>query len=398
MHVTRNLPQATPFPVSEFRERVERLQAKMQAQRLDALLLTSEANVEYVSGFWTLFAWNSPSRPWYLVLPLVGDPIGVIPQVGESNWRTTSWVEELRTWPSPRPEDEGVTLLLQTFRDLPRRFGRVGAELGPETRLGMTASDLFAVIDGLHPLEVVDGSTVIRQVREIKSFLEIERVATICTIASEAFAALPGQFQKGDSERSLAQKFQADLMLRGAEKTPYVAMSSGPGGYVSSSTWPSDRILAKGDVLMIDTGSRLDGYFCDFNRNFAFGEASDEVKRTHAALVAATNAGIQAVRPGVSMRDLFHVQLDVLEAHGMRCGIVGRFGHGLGKLMTEWPSVKTDDYGVLKPGMIMTIEPSVLLTNGSPMLHEEDVVVTDDGCSVLSRPAHPDIACLPLEA
>jgi Xaa-Pro aminopeptidase len=84
---------------------------------------------------------------------------------------------------------------------------------------------------------------------------------------------LPSYFVAGESERALAQKFQANLMLQGAEKTPYVAMSCGLNGYLSGSTWPSDRSISEGDVLMIDTGSRLGGYFCDFNRNFESGDA-----------------------------------------------------------------------------------------------------------------------------
>ena len=138
-------------------------------------------------------------------------------------------------------------------------------------------------------------------------------------------------------------------MLQGAEQTPYVAMSSGLNGYLSGSTWPSYRSIAEGDVLMIDTGSRLGGYFCDFNRNFAVAPVSDEVRRAQAALVAAAAAGIDAARPGTTMSELFRAQLALLDTLGMSSGPVGRFGHGLGKLMTEWPSIKSDDHVIAHP-------------------------------------------------
>ena len=394
MKLEAYVPFVPPFPTTEFHDRVERMRKAMRIHELDALLLTSEANVEYLSGFWTLFAWNSLSRPWYFVLPLDEEPIGVIPEFGESNWRNTSWVERVVVWPSPRPEDEGISLLADIFRGLRHRFGRIGAELGPETRLGMPVEDFLRLSGEIRPLQMVDATAAFRQVRQIKSPAEVERVAAICGIAGGAFAALPSYFIAGESERALAQKFQADLMLRGAEKTPYVAMSSGLNGYVSGSTWPSDRAIAGGDVLMIDTGSRLGGYFCDFNRNFAVAPVSDEIRRAQAALVAAAAAGIDAARPGATMSELFHVQLAALQARGMRCGPVGRFGHGLGKLMTEWPSIKSDDYSVLTAGMIITIEPSVVLSNGRPMLHEEDIVITPDGCRVLTQRAGPEITVL----
>ena len=381
------LPRVEPFSDAEFQSRIERVRQMMRAQNLDALLLTSEPNVEYLAGFVTLFAWNSPSRPWYFLLPLAGDPLGIIPEAGESNWRGTSWVQDILTWPSPRPEDEGLSLICAAIKEHPRRFGRIGAELGPETRLQMPVADYLRLGEMIKPYEFVDCSSVMREVRIIKSLAEINRIRTICQIVCDAYEHLPNLVQPDDSERAVAQKFQADLMLRGAEKTPYVAMSSGRDGYLSSSTWPSDRCLENGDVFMIDTGSRLGGYFCDFNRNFAIGKASDEICYSQESLILATRAGIAAARPGATAADLFQAQLEVLLTRGVRAGTVGRFGHGLGKLLTEWPSNMQADRTVLRPGMVITIEPSLLLSNGRPMLHEEDLVITEDGNQLLTRSA-----------
>ena len=316
MNLDARVPLVQPFSISEFHERVERMREAMRFHELDAVLLTSEANVEYLSGFWTLFAWNSLSRPWYFILPLDDEPIGVIPEFGETDWRNTSWVERVIVWPSPRPEDEGISLLANVFRGLRRRFGRIGAELGAETRIGMPVNDFLRLSAEIQPLQMVDATPAFRQVRQIKSSAEVSRVAAICRIAGEAFATLPSYFIAGESERALAQKFQANLMLQGAEKTPYVAMSSGLNGYLSGSRWPSDRSIADGDVLMIDTGSRLGGYFCDFNRNFAVAPVSDEVRRAQAALVRVAAAGIDAARPGTTMSELFRVQLTLLETLG----------------------------------------------------------------------------------
>ncbi len=385
------LPKVEPFSDAEFQSRVEHTRELMQAQNLDAILLMSEPNIEYLAGFVTLFAWNSPSRPWYFLLPLKGDPVGIIPEAGESNWRETSWVESVLTWPSPRPENEGLSLLTDTIKGFPSRFGRIGAELGPETRLQMPVADFLRLREMIKPFEFVDCSLVMREARIIKSSAEIDRIRTVCTIVCDAFDNLPGLIASGDSERAVAQKFQMDIMLRGAEKTPYVAMSSGRDGYLSSSTWPSDRVLEEHDVFMIDTGSRLGGYFCDFNRNFAVGNASDEIQHAHDALIAATRRGIAAARPGATAADLFQAQLEVLLARGVQAGTVGRFGHGLGKLLTEWPSNMRDDHTVLRAGMVITIEPSLLLSNGRPMLHEEDIVIRENGNELLTRPTGPEI-------
>ena len=72
--------------------------------------------------------------------------------------------------------------------------------------------------------------------------------------------------------------------------------------------------------------------------------------------------------------------------------MLGRFGHGLGKSLTEWPSNKVDDQTVMRPGMVMTIEPAVAYGDGKFLVHEEDLVITDDGCTLLSRRASPEMA------
>ncbi len=359
----------------------------MTESELDGLLVTAEANVEYLSGFVTQFAWNTPSRPWYVLLPRDGDAVAVIPEIGESNWRATSWVEDVRTWPSPRPENEGLDLLADAIKAVPRRSGLMGFELGPETRLGMPVADLLRLREMIRPFLMVDGSAVLRALRLIKSEAEIGRIRHVCQIASDAFEALPEMARPGDSEREVVRRFQAELILRGADKTPYCAIGSGPGGYDSIIQGPTDRRLAAGDIFLIDTGARWGGYFCDFDRNVAVGPPSDTARRMHALLWAATEAGIAAARPGNTAADVFSAQAKVLEDAGIALGNVGRFGHGLGKLMTEPPSNKPEDTTALVPGVVLTIEPSAMYGAGRIMAHEEDLVVRADGPELLSRRA-----------
>src|SRR5918995_5578626 len=118
------------FAREEFEERAERARRLMTEAECDALLVTIEQNVRYFSGFDTQF-WASPTRPWFLVVPRQGAPVAVIPEIGAPGMAAT-WVQDIRTWPAPRPEDDGVSLLTQALASLPQRFGRVGAELGPE--------------------------------------------------------------------------------------------------------------------------------------------------------------------------------------------------------------------------------------------------------------------------
>jgi Xaa-Pro aminopeptidase len=153
---------------------------------------------------------------------------------------------------------------------------------------------------------------------------------------------------------------------------------------------PTDRRVAEGDVMIIDTGAKYGGYFCDFDRNFCFGPPSDAVVRIHDALWRATEAGISAARPGNTAADVFFAQAHVLEAAGVPVGNIGRLGHGLGKLITEYPSNAPGEMTILKPGMVLTIEPSA--TYGDYiMAHEEDVVITDGDPELLTLRANREI-------
>src|SRR3954464_12739243 len=94
-----------------------------------------QADIRYISGFDSQF-WESPTRPWFVVLPAEGEPVAVIPEIGAPEMART-WVRDIRTWPAPRPAADGTSLPPAARDALPRRFGRVGFELGREHSLRM---------------------------------------------------------------------------------------------------------------------------------------------------------------------------------------------------------------------------------------------------------------------
>ncbi|MCD9546790.1 aminopeptidase P family protein, partial [Photobacterium carnosum] len=111
------------FEVAEFELRTMKAQQIMRELKLDAMLLTTEPNVRYFTGFHTQF-WHSPTRPWFLIIPAEGKPTAIIPEIGASGMAST-WIDNIITWPSPRPEDDGISLVASFLNSLPCRFGRV---------------------------------------------------------------------------------------------------------------------------------------------------------------------------------------------------------------------------------------------------------------------------------
>jgi Xaa-Pro aminopeptidase len=377
------------FEYSEFESRMQKAQSRMFERDLDAILLTTEAEVRYFTGFFTQF-WQSPTRPWFVLLPLDGKPIAVIPEIGAAGMAET-WVDMIHTWPSPRPEDDGITLLQKIINGLPRKFGRVGVSLGQESILRMPAGDFQRLLSGLGDIDIADTALLIHQLRYVKSPKEIEKIHYICDLTSDAFEALPQTLKMGETERQNCHRMRIDLLERGADSTPYLISGSGPGGYDSIIMGPTDRMLEGGDVLIIDTGTTFDGYFCDFDRNFAFGYADDDAKRAYDTVYRATDAGFSVARPGATTSDVWSAMWAVMEARGALGNSVGRLGHGLGMELTEWPSNTPDDQTVLEPGVVLTLEPGMEFKPGKQMVHEENIVITEDGARMLSRRAPSEL-------
>jgi Xaa-Pro dipeptidase len=380
------------FPTSEFEARLDRAQRLMSQQDLQALLLTTEPEFRYFSGFLTQF-WQSPTRPWFMVIPRQGKPVGVIPEIGADYLRTT-WIDDIRTWSSPASEDDGVSLLRQTLQEVTGTTGLIGLPIGQETHLRMPLADFDAIRAAFPNTEFVDATPIIRELRSIKSEAEIEKIAYICGIVSGAFESLPDLIAVGNTEVEVFRKFKIDILQRGADDVPYLMGGAGPGGYDNIISPPSNRALQAGDILMLDTGSVFDGYFCDFDRNYAFGHASDAARKAHEVLYQATEAGLQAAHPGATCRDIFNSMLKVLETNGASAGNVGRLGHGLGMQLTEWPSHTHFDETVLASSMVLTIEPGLSIAPGKMMVHEENIVVREDGPELLTKRAPMELPIL----
>ena len=377
------------FSDTEFEDRVARAQRLMAASGIDTLLLTTEPEVRYFSGFLTQF-WQSPTRPWFLLVPASGKPVAVIPEIGAPLMART-WIDDIRSWPAPAPDDDGVSLLAGALMDLGTARGRVGVPMGPETILRMPLADYERLREAIPHATFTDATDVLRTLRMVKSEAEIAKIAHVCGLASDAFDALGMKIEVGQPLREVFRDFRVALLEAGADDVPYLVGASARGGYADVISPPGETKLAPGDVLMLDTGAIHDGYHCDFDRNFAISRADDATRKAYATLHAATEAGLAACQPGATCADLFHAMRDTITQAGYRAGNVGRLGHGLGMQLTEWPSHTASDTTELVAGMVLTLEPGLEIAPGRGMVHEENIVVREDGPQLLSRRAPPEL-------
>ena len=375
------------FPEAEFAARVARAQAMMARHGLAALLLTTEPEVRYFTGYITRF-WESPTRPWFVVLPASGKPIAVIPAIGAPVMART-WVEDIRTWRAPDLQDDGVSLLADTLREV-AGDGPVGVPMGHETHLRMPLEDYARLGSSVR---LVPDHGIMRALRLVKSEAEIDKIRTACAVAGRAFDRVGEIAEPGVPLSQVFRRFQMLCLEEGADWVPYLAGGAGPLGYDDVISPASDTPLMAGDVLMLDTGLVVDGYFCDYDRNFGFGDVDPRSVTGHRRLIEAVDAAMRVARPGATAAELFHAMDRVLTG-GAGGSEAGRYGHGLGMQLTEWPSLIPDDHTELRPGMVLTLEPGVEIAEGQILVHEENIVIRDGAPERLSPFAGPDLRIL----
>ena len=216
------------FSPTEFEERLRRARLLMQEKKFEMLLITSPHNFRYFTGFDSYF-WESPTRPWFLLLSLNHDPIAIVPSIGRTALQKT-WIQNIKTWQSPNPNDEGVTVLQDTILSIQSNKCSIGCEMGMESHLRMSIKDFQKLNTNLANHSFVDASPLIWKLRMIKSENEISKLKQIIAIASNVFDELPKNLQIGQSEIEICNIMKKTLLDLGADHTLYMSCASGPGG------------------------------------------------------------------------------------------------------------------------------------------------------------------------
>ena len=378
------------FDDAEFAARCSHAQAAMALADVGALLLTSEAEIRSFTGFMTQF-WQSPTRPWFVVIPSSGKPIAVIPSIGAPLMRQC-YTENIISWASPAANDDGTTLVADVIRQHVAKGSRLGMLMGRETAVRMPLTNLFALQQELGAISLHDMTTAIQQIRMVKSPAEQAKLRHICSIVSDVFAHVPDWLQVGMPFDNCFRRFKIDALERGVDDISYLVGGVGAGGYDDIIGPPVSKTLTTGDVLMFDTGCIWDGYFSDFDRNFSIGPASAEAQDAHKKLFDATEAALSILRPGITAADLFTAMDDILRPDQTAGGDdVGRYGHGLGIQLTEAPSHTSWDTTKITASMALTIEPSINYGDGFMMVAEENLLVHDDHVELLTKRAPRDL-------
>ena len=349
---------------------------------MDAIMVTAEPNVSYYSGWRNFVPWWTYSRPYILVIPVIGDPVLMVQGFHHFDANRDSWIEDVRRYESlvGVPAEDVYAI----FKDLNLLNKRIGMEFGHEQRIFMTYNDFEKIKAKLAGCTLVDAADVIWKQRMIKSENEIAAHRTACDIGDIVFQNIFAETKKGMTEKEVARIALRTIGAEGGEQS-FCIVESGPGNYGRVAGLPTEKTLQEGDLMWIDLGVIYNGCFCDFCRAGVVGGPTDEQNAYQNKVVDLTLRTAAYVKPGLSIPELSQFCYDVAAEHGIDFSFeCGRLGHGMGYNSTEPPHIALFDDTILAPGMHFTLEPGVVNDIGT-FISEENLVVRPDGYELLTK-------------
>lgn len=353
--------------------RLQTIQHELKTRGWHGMALVPGPNLLYVSGMHA----HLSERPLVLLIPEAGEPAVIIPRL-EAPKAAAAGIIPARTF--AWGDGEGY---MGAFQEACRALGLAGKTLAVE-KLYMRMLEWDMIEEFAAGVRREYADPILNALRLRKDGEELSRMVRAVEIAEAAMRALLPQIKIGMTEKEVAGRLSQALLDAGAQGVPFgPIVSSGPNA-ASPHAVPTDRPLAAGELLIIDWGAMVDDYPSDLTRTFAVGEISAELRRMYDVVKEANAAGVAAVHPDNSCSTVDEAARGVIDAAGYGDYFIHRTGHGLGLEVHEEPSMMTGNGDPLVPGMTFTVEPGVYVPDLGGVRIEDNVVVTSDGCRVLS--------------
>jgi len=289
----------------------------------------------------------------------------------------------LRTWPVPASYDEALIEMLSGLT-MPAKLGIEAAHLTVARKewLERTSTSRGLALTWTSTERVVEQPRLVKDASEIATLRDA--AARLTGVAESAFRSI----RAGVTEREVAGSIEMAMRAAGYERLAFdTIVASGPNAALPHYR-AGTRILKPGDLVVLDFGGVLDGYCSDLTRTVSVGAPTPDALRLHAAVRDAQRAAMEAVKPGVPATSVDGAARGLLESRGLGNAFGHGTGHGLGLDIHEEPRVgppRSHSASVqLEPGMVFTIEPGAYLPGMGGVRIEDDVLVTGDGCEVLT--------------
>jgi Xaa-Pro aminopeptidase len=347
----------------------------MKELKLDALLLTTPADLAYLTNF------------------TGDDSIGVITDKNfylVTDFRYKEQAELEAGWLETSMRDGKMADALSKAL-LDAKVHRVGFEANFTSFGQVDALDraVKAAAKERKPktdeVELVPLQDVMTNIRKVKDDTEIDLIRKSVAVAEEAFNAIKDEIKAGLTENHLAGLLIMELRARGAQTTSFEPIVAAAANSSLPHYRPGETLVQRDQPLLFDWGAYYRGYCSDLTRTLMVGRVSNRIKQIYKVVLEAQQAAIEFLRPGVTTLQADRVARDVITKAGFGEQFGHGLGHGIGREIHELPTLrKTGGEEELRPGMIVTVEPGIYLPGEGGVRIEDDVLITHSGCEVLS--------------
>lgn len=363
-------------------ERRQRLRAKMKDQGLSAMIITSQENRFYLSGF-------SGSAGHLIVTP-----------------DTTVLITDGRYW--AQVEDQCQQVELVRFRAEEHGSLIQASAAWLANTQGRVAVESRHLVVGdwqtlCHELEGKDikpeaADNLIEQIRQCKDGQEIERLRRAAQIADRALRNALESLREGITEREFCLELEYQMQKLGARKPAFDSIvASGPNGAFPHAG-VTDRVIAQRELITLDFGAYHDSYNSDMTRTVWMGNLNERNAFIYQSVRDAQRKAVDAVRPGIRCRELDAIAREHLHKCGLGEYFSHSLGHGIGLAVHELPGLRSTTETMLEPGMLITIEPGVYIPGETGCRIEDTVLVTETGGEKITRSPYQELGQIhPLE-
>jgi Xaa-Pro aminopeptidase len=344
--------------------RLAKLRQTLTDNGLDAIIITQPENRRYLSGFTgtkgALFI--SPARA-FLAVPFV-------------------YLEQAR---KQAPAFE-VAMFQREFVEVwPDLVAEINARRVAFESAHLTVAEHGKLVAGAENVELVPTEGMVEGLRAIKEQGELDKIREAVALADAAFAHIVEFIEPGLTEREVAWELEAYMRTRGAEKVAFdLIVGAGPNGALPHHE-VSERVIGTGEPIVMDLGAQVAGYHSDLTRTICLGQPDERFTEIYDLVLRAQLAAEAVVRGGIVARKADNAARQVIAEAGYGEQYGHGLGHGVGLAIHEDPFVRQDAEEVLKPGMVLTVEPGIYLPDWGGVRIEDMVLVREDGIEILSR-------------
>lgn len=348
-----------------FQQRRERLRHAVAKAQAEALLVTNFTNVTYLTGF--------TGDDSYLLVRSDGDVI-------ISDPRYTTQIEEECPGLDAHIRRPGVSMLRGVVKVLKQaKIARLGLEAD-----SMTVGLREAIAKELPKVELVSTSSLVERQRRVKDKHEIAQIRQAVWYAERAFAVLRATLRPDKTEKQVADELEGQMRLFGAKCASFPSIIAVGARAALPHARPTEATIGSSEFVLVDWGADGGLYKSDLTRVLITGKIPPKLERIYGVVLKAQQAAIAAIRPGVTGQDVDRVARDIIAAAGYSRYFGHGLGHGLGLEVHEGPRLAVNSQIVLKPGMVVTVEPGIYLPGWGGVRIEDDVLVTRSGHEVLT--------------